>query len=93
MDLHIMFILVSDEDNDIFDVKGIKNVTKTYMRTEKSHQGLNPSKENSYLDQLLIFYQKSSKGEPDNNRQNQLSYENMLLKNTIAELNRHDKTH
>ena len=88
-----MFILVSDEDNDIFDVKGIKNVTKTYMRTEKSHrypslmkkyQGLNPSKENSYLDQLLIFYQKSSKGEPDNNRQNQLSYENMLLKNTIA---------
>ena len=70
------------------------------MRTEKSHsipslikkyQGLNPSKENSYLDQLLTFYQKSSKDESDDN--NQLSYENMLLKNAIEELNRHDKTH
>ena len=79
--------------------KALKNVTKTYLKrgntssdTECSslqkYQRLNRlSNENSYVDQLLAFYQKSS-NDQTSDQTNKLSYENMLLMNAIAELNK-----
>ena len=81
--------------------KAIKNVTKTYLKrgntssdTEcssiKKYQHLNQlSNENSYLDQLLAFYQKSS-DDQTSDQTHKLSYENMLLMNAIEELNKND---
>ena len=45
--------------------------------------------ENSYLDQLLAFYQKSS-DDQTSDQTHKLSYENMLLMNAIEELNKND---
>ena len=82
--------------------KAIKNVTKTYLKrgntssdTEcssiKKYQHLNQlsKNENSYLDQLLAFYQKSS-DDQTSDQTHKLSYENMLLMNAIEELNKND---
>ena len=79
--------------------KAIKNVTKTYLKrgntssdTERSsikkHQPLNQlSNENSYVDQLLALYRKSS-DDQTSDQTHKLSYENMLLMNAIEELNK-----
>ena len=79
--------------------KSLKNVTKTYLKrgntssdTEsssiKKHQRLNQlSNENSYVDQLLAFYRKSS-DDQTSDQTHKLSYENMLLMNAIEELNK-----
>ena len=79
--------------------KSLKNVTKTYLKrgntssdTEsssiKKYQRLNQlSNENSYVDQLLAFYRKSS-DDQTSDQTHKLSYENMLLMNAIEELNK-----
>ena len=54
----------------------------------QKYQRLNQlSNENSYVDQLLAFYQKSS-NDQTGDQTHKLSYENMLLMNAITELNK-----
>merc|ERR1712150_111069 len=72
----------------------MKNVTKTYMQSskisnKKEYPSLNQCKENSFVDQLLEFYQRSANGK-NINQKHIISYENMLLKKTIVELSKHN---
>ena len=74
----------------------MKNATKTYMQLDKipsmkEYPILNQCKENSFVDQLLEFYQRSADGQ-NINQKHLISYENMLLKKTIVELNK-DNNH
>ena len=96
------FYFISDQVNffdEMEEGKSLKNITKTYLKrgntssdTEsssiKKHQLLNQlSNENSYVDQLLAFYRKSS-DDQTSDQTHKLSYENMLLMNAIEELNK-----
>ena len=95
----LLYFLFLDEILDKIEVEEnrmMKNVTKTYMKiskisTKKDYPSMNQCKENSFIDQLLEFYQRSADGQ-NINQKHLISYENMLLKKTIVELNK-DNNH
>ena len=59
------------------------------ISNKKEYPSLNQCKENSFVDQLLEFYQRSANGK-NINQKHIISYENMLLKKTIVELSKHN---
>ena len=93
------YFLYLDEIIDKIEVEEnrmMKNVAKTYMKsskisTKKDYPSINQCKKNSFVDQLLEFYQRSADGQ-NINQKHLISYENMLLKKTIVELNK-DNNH